>query len=150
MTAQQTIDHANLARLVEAGMVDATQIVGVKGGWSVMVKYGKLERPLAAQRSGQVRLFKRFETLANYLREIGIARFEVDASEYDPTELRTMRPDRTLALRRSHEAVRHDAWFRGEVEQALREADDPNTVWVSNEDAKAQSAAQRARWLAKA
>ena len=32
------------------------------------------------------------------------------------------------------QAIRdHDAWFRAEVEQALREADDPNTVLVQHE-----------------
>jgi hypothetical protein len=28
----------------------------------------------------------------------------------------------------------HDAWFRLKVQEGLREADDPKTVWVSNED----------------
>ncbi len=28
----------------------------------------------------------------------------------------------------------HDAWFRRKVQEGLREADDPKTVWVSNED----------------
>jgi len=150
MAAPKPIDHTTLANLVEAGAVRGAQIIGQKGGWAILVKYGMLERPLAAQRSGKVRVFKRLESLTTYLRGIGIARFEVDATDYDPTALRTTRPDRAAAMRRTHEAVQHDAWFRKEVEQSLREADDPNTVWVSNADAKAQSSAQRARWLAQA
>lgn len=30
----------------------------------------------------------------------------------------------------------HDAWLTAELEQALREADDPNTVWIDHEDVK--------------
>ena len=60
MTAE-TIDHVTLSRLVEAGAVRGAHIVGQPGGWAVMVQYGTHERPLAAQRSRQVRLFRRFE-----------------------------------------------------------------------------------------
>ncbi|MDZ4811352.1 MAG: hypothetical protein SGI99_01880 [Pseudomonadota bacterium] len=148
MVELKPIDHTTLANLVEAGAVRGVQIIGQKGGWAILVKCGLLERPLAAQRSGKVRVFKRLESLTTYLRSVGIARFEVDATDYDPTALRTPRPDRAAAMRHNHEAVRHDAWFRKEVEQSLREADDPNTVWVSNAGAKGQSSAQRARWLA--
>jgi len=41
----------------------------------------------------------------------------------------------------------YEAWFRSEVEEGLREADDPNTEWVSNEEVERQSALQRAEWL---
>ena len=82
--AAETIDHGTLSRLVEAGAVRGAHIVGQSGGWAVLVKYGMTERPLAAQRSRQVRLFRKFETLVSYLKEIGIARFDVDAANYDP------------------------------------------------------------------
>lgn len=32
---------------------------------------------------------------------------------------------------------KHDQWFRDQVAQALVEADDPATEWVSNEEANA-------------
>ena len=51
------------------------------------VKYGKIERVLAAQRSRQVPMFRKLETLVAYLKEIGIGRFDVDAFNYDPTGL---------------------------------------------------------------
>lgn len=38
-------------------------------------------------------------------------------------------------------------WFRAEVELALKEADDPNTQWVSNEEAEASWAKKRAELL---
>lgn len=44
------------------------------------------------------------------------------------------------------EARAHDNWFRAQVEHALTEADDPATVWLSNEEVRAHSAARRAKW----
>ncbi len=127
------IDHATLSRLAEAGAIDKTLVVGQLGGWSIVVRYGKSENSLAAQRSRQVRLFKRMETLVSYLKDVGISQFDVDAAEYAAES--SKRPDRAEALKRAHEAAEHDRWFREQVEIGLREADDPNTVWISNEDA---------------
>lgn len=53
-------------------------------------------------------------------------------------------------IRQAEEAIAHDAWFRAEVEQGIKEADDPNTQWVSNEEAKAISAKWRAELLKRA
>ena len=36
--ATETIDHGTLARLVEAGAVSGTHIVGQSGGWAVVVQ----------------------------------------------------------------------------------------------------------------
>jgi hypothetical protein len=127
------IDHATLSRLAEAGAIDKTLVVGQLGGWSIVVRYGKSEHSLAAQRSRQVRLFKRMETLVSYLKDVGISQFDVDATDYAAESRK--RPDRADALKRAHEAAEHDRWFREQVEIGLREADDPNTVWISNEDA---------------
>jgi len=105
MTAK-TIDHTTLSRLVEAGAVRGAHVVGQAGGWAVTVKYGMAERSLAAQRSRQVRLFKRMETLVSYLKAVGISRFDVDAARYTPEGGKGhSRPDRAEALRRAHEAA---------------------------------------------
>lgn len=149
MTAE-TIDHPTLSRLVEAGAVRGAHVVGQPGGWSVLVKYGMVERALAAQRSRQVRVFRRMETLVSYLKDIGIQRFDVDAAEYEAEGGRIhSRPDRAEALRRAHEAAAHDKWFREQVEIALKEADDPNTEWVPHEVVKQDMARQRAELLAR-
>ncbi|MBA4435673.1 hypothetical protein HAP55_29030, partial [Escherichia coli] len=52
--APETIDHSTLHKLVESGVVDAAHVIGTQGGWSLTVKYGHTERPLAAQRSRQI------------------------------------------------------------------------------------------------
>jgi hypothetical protein len=118
-----SIDHSTLSILVQAGAIQSAQVLGQSGGWAVMVRYGNRECPLAAQRSQKMRLFRSLETLANYLKGIGIAQFEVNATQFDPVASnRTQRPDRALALRRTHESAAYDAWFREQVQHSL---DDP-------------------------
>ncbi|TDB48692.1 hypothetical protein [Photorhabdus luminescens] len=137
----ETIDHPTLNRLVEAGAVNSVHVVGHNDGWALMVKYGTVERPLVAQRSRQVRLFKRLETLVTYLKDVGIAQFNVDAANYNlDTPTKTARPDRAEALKRTHKAAAYDAWFRKQVQAAI---DDPHPS-VPHEEAKAQFAAKKA------
>lgn len=116
----ETMDHNTLLRLVEAGAVHAAHVTGQIGGWGIVIKYGMIERPLTASRSHQVRIFKKLETVVNYLKQIGISRFDVDAANYDAEQLKTYsRPDRAQAMRQAHEAVAHDKWFRAQVQQGL-------------------------------
>lgn len=146
----ETIDHNTLSRLVEAGAVRGAHVIGQAGGWGVLIQYGMIERPLAASRSRQVRTFKKLETLVAYLKAIGISRFDVDASQYDPaTVSHYKRPDRAEAMRQAHEAAAHDQWFREQVEQAVKEADEPNAVWIAHEVVKADMERQREALLAR-
>lgn len=148
--AASTIDHNTLARLVEADAVRGTHIVGKPGGWGVIVRYGAMESPLAATRSKEARVFKRLETLVGYLKDIGIDRFDVDAADFDSTNVKTYsRPDTSATLKQAHAALVHDRWFREQVAQAVKEADDPATQWVSNETAMSESAKRRAAWRAR-
>lgn len=136
-----TIDHGTLSRLVEAGAINGAHIVGQSGGWSILVKYGMIERPLATQRSRQVRLFRKFETLVSYLKEIGIAQFDVDAANYAPDAAATIRrPDRAAALKRAHEAAAYDTWFREQVQASI---DDPRPS-IADDEARAQFAQRKA------
>lgn len=138
--ATETIDHTTLHRLVEAGAVRAAHVVGMSGGWALTVKFGLNERPLAAQRSRQIRLFKKLETLVSYLKEVGIAQFDVDASNYSPeSQNRNTRPDRSAALKRAHEAVAYDAWFREQVQISI---DDPRPA-VPDEETRRSFAARK-------
>lgn len=73
----ETITHPTLVQLVAAGAVRVVVAVGQPGGWSLLVRYG-----LAAQRSKQLRVFRKLDTLVLYLQQIGVSRFEVDASSF--------------------------------------------------------------------
>lgn len=138
----ETIDHTTLARLAEAGAVRSAHIIGQAGGWGVLVKYGMTERALAAQRSHQVRIFRKFDTLVRYLKGVGIAKFEVDAVNYDSDSIKasTRRPDRTAAMKAAHEAAAYDKWFRGQVQEAI---DDPRPS-IPHEEVAAEFAGRRA------
>lgn len=137
--ATETIDQKTLAQLVEAGAVHAAHIVGHGNGWTMAAKYGLTERFLAAKR-GDVRVFRKLETLVRFLRELGISRFDVDATGYDPDAVeRTTRPDRSAALKEAHAARAYDKWFREQVQQAL---DDPRAS-IPHAEVKAEFAARR-------
>lgn len=55
--------------------------------------------------------------------------------------------DLLRGLVRDELALSHDAWFRREVEAALRQADDPSTKTYSAEETRAQVAATRLHCL---
>jgi hypothetical protein len=142
----RNLDHANLSRHAQAGHILAAHIVGQPGGWAIQVNIANQEHVLTAQRSGDVRLFKKLETLVSYLQDLGIDSFEVDSSAYDPRQLTTyQRPDRTQALKRAHEAAAYEAWFRDQVEASLN---DTSPV-VEDEEVRKLFAARRAAFKTK-
>ena len=142
-----TIDHGTLSRLVETGAVRAAHVVGGLGGWKIVVHADKdFTYTLAVQRQGRSpRLFKKMDTLIGYLKDVGIAQFDVDATLYQPESY--SRPDRSVALRRTHAAASHDKWFREQVDEAVRAADAPGAVWISHDDARQDWADLRADLL---
>lgn len=116
----EMIDHANLIKLAEAGAVSSARIVGQPGGWQIVVKNGKTECALKAQRSQQVRLFRSFETLVGYLKGVGIVNFDVDAKDFDAHGPATRkRPDTSAAMKQAHEAAAYDKWLKAEVQEAI-------------------------------
>lgn len=146
--SSDTIDHITLQHLVEAGAVKGADVVGQPGGWGIVIKYGVTERALAARR-GAIRVFSRFETLVNYLKGVGISQFNVNAINYDPADKRS-RPDSSTRMKRTFDAAEHDKWFREQVERGIKQANDPDTVWVSHEEVKAMSIKRRAAWARQA
>lgn len=129
------IDHHTLARLANERSMQDTVAVGQPGGWFVEVDMNGTKGRLVSRR-GAVRVFSRFETLARYLKQLGIDHFSVNAEHYDATPTRS-RPDAANRLTRTHEAAEHDAWFRQQVATALAEADSPNAEWIDHAPAMA-------------
>jgi hypothetical protein len=123
--AGNTIDTAMAKRLVEATAIVGAAIIGQPGGWSVMLKLGTVERPLATQRTGKLRLWRSLDRCIDYLKhELHIARVDLlDATDFEPVATGGhARVDTAERMRRTHEAAVHDKWFREQVEQALAEA----------------------------
>lgn len=133
-----TIDTATAKKLVAASAIRSASIIGQPGGWSVVLKLGMHERPLGAQRSDRPRTWRSLDRCVEYLkRELGISRFDMlDATNHSVVAPNgSIRTDAAERLRHAHEAAAHDKWFRAQVNQAIIEADDPATEWVSNEEA---------------
>lgn len=139
-TTPETIDHVTLERLVEAGAVRGANIVGQPGGWGVVIQYGMTERVLAAKR-GAVRIFRKFETLVGYLRDIGIVRYQVDATNFDAGALKVerQRTDAAERMRAAHEAAAYRDWLTKEVQEAI---DDPRPS-IPHAQVKAEFAERR-------
>ena len=129
--ASETINHATLAHLIKADAVRSATVVGVQGGWRVLVRYGMAERQLAAQRGG-VRTWRRLDAVAGYLHGLGMARFEVDAANHEDTPGQK-RPDRAQAMRQVHDAAEHDRWFKEQVESAVKKADSGEAEWIEED-----------------
>jgi hypothetical protein len=97
MELRAPIKESALRGLAESSAIKSACVVGTRGGYSIVVRYGAVERELSSVR-GDIRLF----TLGNaskFLRGIGLYRFEVDATEYEEARLRKARPDRAEALK---------------------------------------------------
>jgi hypothetical protein len=90
---------------------------------------------LVTTRRKEPRRFADLRKAMLLLRGLGIATARVDTSDWNPeaTGTRAARPDRAVAMKRAHEAAAHDRWFRAEVEQGLREADDASATFISHD-----------------
>ena len=86
--------------------------------------------------------------LANYLKDIGLHHYQVDAINYVPEakDATTKRPDAANRMHRAHAAAAYDEWLQGKVESSRN---DPRPS-ISNDDMKAEFAKRRAALLAKA
>jgi hypothetical protein len=138
----------------QSGGLRSVGVVAKGGQFFVTAQPRSGERiTLATTRGKQARGFRDPGKAIAILHELGARKVEVDTSEWSPDQAAQQarrRPDTAERQRRAHEAAAHDAWFRAEVEQALKEADDPNTVWLTNEEVEREAAERRKRWLAQA
>lgn len=118
----EMIDHAALIKLVGTKFARGARIVGQPGGWGIIIKQGTTEYALTTQRSQQLRLFRKFETLVSYLKSVGIVRFDVDAANWNADPLTTrQRPDTSAAMNKAHEAAAYDKWLKSEVQEAIND-----------------------------
>jgi hypothetical protein len=143
------IEHLGLASIATKASAQ-TALVSSPAGWIIQARSGGHARTLMAARSKAPRVFRRMETATDYLRKLGITRFVVEMGE--PIDPRTpdtrRRPDRSAALQRTfRSASEWEAWYKAEVEAAIKHADSPDAEWVSNDDAKTQWAKRREELL---
>ena len=105
---------------------------------------------LATTHGRKRRAFRNPAKAIEILHAMGARKVEIDTSRWSPEKAGTegrKRPDASERQRRAHQSAAHDAWFRNEVEQAVREADSEQPQWESQTEVKRQSARKRAIWL---
>lgn len=135
------IDGKAVKTLVETKSLRSVTIFGQPGGWSVVVRYGALERAVAAQRAQRARLWRKLDTAVRYVRdELGLLRFDVDSIGHAPEAIQRRRPDTAKRQQRAH-----DAWFRAEVAAAMQKADSGQARWVPHAKVMSQLDARIAR-----
>jgi len=147
-----TLDQ--LRSTLQAGGLRSVAVKAVGGLFFVSVESRNGDHVTLATTRGRVaRRFRDPGKAIAVLHALGARKVEVDTSDWSPEQAANegrRRPDTAERQRRVHQAAAYDTWFRSEVEQALREADDPNTVWVSNEEVERKSAERRAKWRSEA
>src|SRR5436190_16010562 len=140
-TIERTIDHRTLRSLVNAGTSVGAEVVGRAGTWGVVIIYGRASQTLAAAR-GEPRTFRHFETLAGYLKDVGITDVRVNLAEYEPGA-KGPASKRSVAaaerMRAAHAAADYDKWFRSQVQAAI---DDPRPS-IPDAEVRAEFAAKR-------
>ena len=75
--------------------------------------------------------------------------FMEEAAAFDRPASQIVREFMRDFVEKSRQARDHDAWFRAEVEQGLREADDPNVELIPHELVEGDWRRQRAELLAR-
>lgn len=75
--------------------------------------------------------------------------FAAAAKAQDRTSAQLLRTLMRETVEAAREKREYDKWFLKQVDIGLKEADDPNTVWVSNEDVERDWEKQRAELLAR-
>lgn len=138
-----TIDTAMARRLVEASAIRGASIIGLPGGWSVMLKLGMTEKPLGTQRTDKPRLWRSLDTCMDYImHELHIAKVDLlDGSNHSSCDVaRATRADASERMKRAHEAAAYDKWFRAQVQESI---DDPRPS-IPHEQVMAEFAERRA------
>ena len=118
----ETITHTTLKELVEAGAIRRACAVAFGDRWGLVFSYGGVEKTLRSKNGHKVRNWANLNSVAKYLAELGIRKFETDATNYDPNQKTLTRPDQSVALKKAHQAAEYDKWFREQVQAAI---DDP-------------------------
>ena len=137
----QTLTLEQLRATAQAGGVTSITLKAEGGTFLVTVATRSgTEGILVTTRTKEKRRFADPRKAMLLLREMGIATAQIETSHWTPDSIETgtPRPDRAVAMKRAHAAAAHDRWFRAQVEEALREANDPATRALPHEQVMAE------------
>lgn len=141
--SEPTIDHGTLRGLLSTGVPVGAEVIASGGRWTVVIQCGRRRQTLTATR-GRPKTFRQFETLASYLKNLGIVEYRVNAAGFDPESAsdanRDLRSQAASArMKRAHEAAAYDTWFRAQVQASV---DDPRPS-ATDEQARSRMASHR-------
>ncbi len=139
---ESTIDHSTLRHLVDIGTPVGAEVTANAGAWGVVIKVGRVSQTLAAAR-GKPRTWRQFETLAGYLKGLGITQIRVNTAAFEPAaaaQVSNLRSATASArMQKAHQAAAYDKWLQAQVQASI---DDPR-LSVPDEWAKEQFNAKR-------
>ncbi len=116
---------------IETGGVLSVALVASGGAFHIEAETRKGNAILTKARGPLPREFRDVTKALGLLRELGIQEARVDARDWRPEAAthRAARPDSAAQLKAAHRAAQEAADLKRTLEERLREADDPNTVW---------------------
>jgi len=98
------INHNALTHLIEADAVSIVIVKAVGDTWALTVQVGDTLKIVMAKNSGKPRVWRKLDTLAKYLKDLGVEKFHTDVSKYDPSQKSLRRPDSSNTLKQTHKS----------------------------------------------
>jgi len=98
------INHNALIHLVEADAISVAIVKAMGDTWALTVQVGDTLKIVMAKNSGKPRVWRKLDTLAKYLKDMGIDKFHIDVSSYDPSQKSLRRPDSANILKETHKS----------------------------------------------
>lgn len=96
------INHNALTHLIEAGAVSVVIAKAIGDTWTLNVQVGDMLKVVMAKNSGKPRVWRKLDTLAKYLKDLGAEKFQTDVTQYDPSLKSLTRPDSANTLKQTH------------------------------------------------
>lgn len=127
----------------------SAEVVGEKGGYVVVIRYGLTERVVAARdNTGHInrRKFASLDSVDNFLRNtVHIVDYHVASANFEPAPRQARYEQNAQRLKAVHESAAYDKWFRAQVQEAL---DDPRPA-IPHDEVRKEFAALRAELVRK-
>ncbi len=126
-----TINHNALTHLIEAKAVSNAKANADGDTWTLTVFAGNTAKIVMAKNSGKARIWRKLDTLAKYLQDIGLDNFEINLAGYDPFKKSLRRPDSANTLKKTHQA--HKSYQKQSAEKLVSTS---STTPVSSQPAE--------------
>jgi hypothetical protein len=146
----QTLNLEQLKATTLAGGVTGITLRGDGAAFVVSVQTQRDEAILVTSRK-QPRRFADLRKALQVLRSTGWNECRIDATQWRPEDRaleKAVRPDRSVALKATHEAAEYDRWFRAKAKTALDGLADGTNRVLPDDEVDARRAALQARVMA--